>query len=170
MKKYLVIGFIIFGFSCQNSQTEKKVSEIPNKNPEITEKPKVEPKKPDQENIVGQEFFDLILDTISIKPISKELLLDYEWEYKPFDNCKSILTFNPSGNGDSYNCEMEEWNEIVYKISSDTLLIQEFDIPHVDNPEQKRIKIRDDKYVFRVCLKRIKSGKLFHMTHLFINL
>jgi hypothetical protein len=98
MKKYLVIGFIIFGFSCQNSQTEKKVSEIPNKNPEITEKPKVEPKKPDQENIVGQEFFDLILDTISIKPISKELLLDYEWEYKPFDNCKSILTFNPSGN------------------------------------------------------------------------
>jgi len=148
MKKYLIFGFIILGFSCQNSKNDKKVTETPKSNPEIIEKTKVETEISDEKNIVGQEFFNLILDTISIKPISKEILLDFDWEYKPFDNCNSTLTFNPSGKGDSYNCEMEEWNEIVYKISSDTLLIQEFDIPHVDNPEQKRIKTRDDKYVF----------------------
>ena len=158
LKKYLIVGLVVLGFSCQNSKTDKKVTETPKPNPVITEKSKVKPETSKKKNAVGQEFFNLILDTISIKPISEDILLDFDWIYKPFDNCVSTMTFNPSGKGDSYNCEMEESYDITYKLNSDTVLVQEFDIPHVDNPEQKRIKTRDDKYVFNGnCLYMIGS-------------
>jgi hypothetical protein len=57
------------------------------------------------------------------------------------------LTFNNDGTGIEYNCEIEEDYSFTYSVTEDTLFMTEYHIPHVDNPEGKTLKLRDDKYV-----------------------
>jgi len=97
---------------------------------------------------VGKELFDAILDTINIQSISVYFLITNEWFFEPFDSCKSYLKFFNNGKGIDYNCEMEEEYEITYRIEENRIYISEFDTPHVDNPEGKKIKSRDDIYVY----------------------
>jgi len=96
----------------------------------------------------GKELFQSILDTLNIKSVTVDLLTRNEWIYRPFENCESFLKFQESGIGVSYNCEMEEEYELTYKIEGNKVFISEYDIPHVDNKEQKKIKFRDDIYVY----------------------
>lgn len=100
------------------------------------------------EKKVGQELFKSILDTITVNSIMVDYLINNQWIYRPFDNCESYLKFQENGKGISYSCEMEEDYEMTYKIEGNKVFIAEYDIPHVDNEEGKKIKYRDDTYVY----------------------
>lgn len=109
-------------------------------------------------NPVGIHFFKIILDTITVSELTPQLLIKTKWYSVPFENCISIYSFNEDGKGENYNCELEDMSEIFYKIQNDTLLIEEYNIPHVDNPEQRRIMTRLDKYVYNgIALTMIGS-------------
>ena len=83
---------------------------------------------PETDKKIGQKLFKSILDTITIETISADFLIKNQWIYKPFDNCKSYLKFQPNGKGISYDCEMEEADEITYKIEKNRLFITEYDM------------------------------------------
>jgi hypothetical protein len=110
---------------------------------------------------VGDELFQSILDTVTIKQLTSDLLINSNWTFTPFEDCKSTYKFKLDGNGESYNCEMDETTEIKYKIENDYLLIEEFDIPHVDNEDKRKIKTRDDKYIFN-GQSLIMVGSIMH--------
>lgn len=115
------------------------------------------------ENKVGQELFKSILDTISVKTISTDFLINNRWIYRPFDNCASYLKFQVNGKGISYNCEMEEDYEITYKVEENKVFIAEYDIPHVDNEERKKIKFRDDTYVYNGHSLILVDSKMYNI-------
>lgn len=87
---------------------------------------------------VDEQLFKIILDSIKIEAITDDFLLKNQWSYKPFDNCSSFLKFKANGKGLSYNCEMEEEYEMTYRVKENRVYIAEYDIPHVDNEEQKK--------------------------------
>lgn len=96
----------------------------------------------------GEKLFTKILDTVTSKPVTIQLLRENQWAYKPFDNCLSYLKFEQNGKGISFNCEMEEEYEMTYQIDGLKIYVSEFDIPHTDNAEQRRIKSRTDTYIY----------------------
>lgn len=100
------------------------------------------------EKNVGEDLFRIIMDTIKMDTITVNFLINNRWIFKPFDNCESYLKFQENGKGISYNCELEEDYEMTYKIQENKVFIAEYEIPHVDNEERKKIKYRDDTYVF----------------------
>ncbi|MDI9868951.1 hypothetical protein [Flectobacillus roseus] len=112
---------------------------------------------------VGQELFKSILDTISVKTISTDFLTNNRWIYIPFDNCESYLKFQVNGKGVSYNCEMEEDYEMTYKVEGNKVFIAEYDIPHVDNEERKKIKFRDDTYVYNGHSLILIDSKMYNI-------
>lgn len=115
------------------------------------------------EKKVGQELFKSILDTITIKTITVDFLINNQWVYRPFDNCKSYLKFQENGKGISYSCEMEEDYEITYKIEGNKVFIAEYDIPHVDNEERKKIKYRYDTYVYNGHSLIMVDSKMYNI-------
>ncbi len=112
---------------------------------------------------IGQELFKSIMDTINIKTISKEFLINNQWVYRPFYNCESYLKFQENGKGISYNCEMEEVYEMTYKIEENKLFIAEYDIPQVDNEEKRKIKYRDDTYVYNGHSLLMVDSKMYNI-------
>ncbi len=134
--------------SCQQ-QTRQNEQETTNSEKNQTEL-KLAEKNADHETEkkVGQELFKSILDTIIIEPISADFLLNNQWVFRPFDNCESYLKFQANGKGISYNCEMLEDYEMKYKIEGNKMFVEEYVIPHVDNEERRRMKFRDDTYVY----------------------
>ncbi|RZJ50649.1 MAG: hypothetical protein EOO19_02700 [Chryseobacterium sp.] len=115
------------------------------------------------EKKVGQELFKSILDTINVKTITVDFIINNQWFYRPFDNCESYLKFQENGKGISYNCEMEEDYEMTYKIEGNKLFIAEYDIPHVDNEERKKIKYRDDTYVYNGHSLIMVGSKMYNI-------
>jgi hypothetical protein len=98
----------------QTNYSEKNQTELvlPQKN-----------KEQEIEKKFGQELFKLILDTITIKTISTDFLINNQWVYRPFDNCESYLKFQINGKGISYNCEMDEDYEMTQKRAISFILI-----------------------------------------------
>jgi outer membrane lipoprotein-sorting protein len=144
----LTIIASIFLSSC-GQQTRQNEQQITNSEKKQTELVLTE-KNTDQEaeKKVGQDLFKSILDTISVKTISTDFLINNQWIYRPFDNCESYLNFQAKGKGNSYNCEMEEEYEMTYIIEGNKVFIAEYDTPHVDNEARKKIKFRDDTYIY----------------------
>lgn len=97
--------------------------------------------------LIGDALFSAILDTIQVQELSESVLIQSKWDFVPFPDCISSLTFNKGGTGAEYNCEIEEEYSFTYTLSKDTLNVTEYHVPHVDNPEGKTLKSRDDKYV-----------------------
>ncbi len=145
----------------QTRQIEQQTTNSEKNQPELS----LTEKNADQEaeKKVGQELFKSILDTISIKTISIDFLINNQWIYRPFDNCESYLKFQANGKGISYNCEMEENYEITYKIEGNKVFIAEYDIPHVDNEEGKKIKFRDDTYVYNGHSLIMVDSKMYNI-------
>lgn len=160
MKKHLLLVFFAtLLLSCEQAKKEKSENNssiIENHKTDLNEN---EIKEEENENLIvksnvieselkGEELFKSILDTITIKELTIDLLTSSKWIYVPFDNCLSTYTFLTDGKGVSYNCEQELDFEIKFNIKNNFVLIEEFDIPHVDNQENKKIKVRDDKFIF----------------------
>jgi hypothetical protein len=103
---------------------------------------------PIQKKIFGEDLFEKIKDTLRIKSLDYETLINSKWEFHIADNCINEFHFNQKNIGKITDCEIEETFEIKYKIIDDTLFVEEYSIPHVDNPEGKMIKSRDDIYVY----------------------
>ncbi|GEM_PF-3217185 len=99
-------------------------------------------------NLEGEELFAAIKDTISIQPLNTDVLVQSVWIYNPYENCFSQIKFTYTGKGKYYDCEIPDEYEIIYRIESDTLHIERYDTPRVDNPEMKKIKSRDDYYIY----------------------
>jgi hypothetical protein len=112
---------------------------------------------------VGKELFKSILDTVTIKEITVELLINNKWLYNPFENCESYMKFQENGRGISYGCEMEEDYEMLYKIKENRVFVAEYDIPHVDNKERKKIKFRDDIYVYNGHSLILIDSKMYNI-------
>jgi len=152
----LIVGLLISCGQNNNSNNDKDLKQIDSEKKDTINQPVKNDKIEKTEiksnliesNLQGEELFKSILDTITIENLTTDLLINSNWIFAPFDNCLSTLTFKSDGDGVSYNCELEFDFEIKYKIDNNYLLIEEYDIPHVDNPEQKKIKTRDDKYIF----------------------
>ena len=115
---------------------------------------------------VGEELFKSILDTITINNVNVDFLTRNQWIYRPFGNCESFLKFKENGTGISYNCEMEEEYEMTYEIEGNKVFITEYDIPHVDNEEHKRIKFRDDTYVYNGHSLVMVDSKMYNISGL----
>lgn len=113
---------------------------------------------------VGQDLFASILDTVKIEPLSIGLLIKNDWVFTPIENCKSYLKFQENGKGISYNCELEEDFEIMYIIDDNRLKVSEYGIPHVDNPDYQKIKIRDDMYVYNGFSLIMVNSKMYNIT------
>ncbi|SHK68471.1 hypothetical protein SAMN04488007_3640 [Maribacter aquivivus] len=111
----------------------------------------------------GEELFKSILDTITVNNVNVDFLTRNKWIYRPFDNCESFLKFQENGIGVSYNCEMEEEYEMTYRIEGNKVFIAEYDIPHVDNEEHKRIKFRDDTYVYNSNSLVMVDSKMYNI-------
>ncbi|MDF9801422.1 hypothetical protein OKW21_006731 [Catalinimonas alkaloidigena] len=143
-----ILIVLIFLSSCvqQERQYEQEIHRVDNNQSESTLTEKVD------EQIIekkfGEELFKSILDTVTINGVSVDFLINNQWVYRPFDNCESFLKFQENGKGVSYNCEIEEDYEMTYQIEGNKVFISEYDIPHVDNEENKKIKYRDDTYVY----------------------
>ena len=159
----LTIIALTFFYSC-GQQTGQNVEQTTKSEKNQTEL-KLAEKNADQENEkkVGQDLFKSILDTISIKTISIDFLVNNQWIYRPFDTCESYLKFQANGKGISYNCEMEEDYEMTYKIEGNKVFVAEYDIPHVDNEERKKIKYRDDTYVYNGHSLIMVDSKMYNI-------
>ncbi len=148
--KTVILTLIILTFLCSCGQQSKQHEQ----EAQAVEKSQLDStlvKKNDSQIIkkkVGKELFQSILDTIKTKGVTVVLLTRNEWIYQPFENCESFLKFHENGIGVSYNCEMDEDYELTYKIEGNKIFISEYDIPHVNNEEQKKIKFREDTYVY----------------------
>jgi hypothetical protein len=153
-KTILTLIALTFLSSCgkQTRQNEQQTTNSEKNQTELvlTKKISIDEKNTDQEpeKKVGQELFKAILDTITIETISADLLINNQWIYRPFGNCESYLKFQANGKGISYNCEIEEDYEMTYKIEGNKISIAEYEIPHVDNEDRKKIKYRDDTYIY----------------------
>lgn len=160
----IVINTIIaltFLYSCGQQATQnEQVSITPDKN-ESTLTKKVNNKITGKK--VGQELFKSILDTITVKTITTDLLINNQWFYRPFRNCESYLKFQENGKGISFNCEMEVDYEMTYKIEGNKVFIAEYDIPQVDNEEEKKIKIRDDIYIYNGHSLIMVDSKMYNI-------
>lgn len=145
----------------QTRQEEQQTNNSENNQTELS----LTQKNTDQETEkkFGQELFKSILDTITIATISTDFLVNNQWLYRPFDNCESYLKFQANGKGISYNCEMEEDYEMTYKIEENKVFIVEYDIPHVDNEERKKIKFRDDTYVYNGHSLVLVDSKMYNI-------
>ena len=111
----------------------------------------------------GPELLKKILDTITIKPLTIDFLVNNTWNFHAFENCITTYTFFENNTGELYNCENEWLYEITYKIVGDTLFIQQYDQPEVDNPENIRYKSRDDKFLFNGRSLILIDYKIFNM-------
>jgi len=162
----LTIIALTFLTSC-GQQTRQNEQQTDNSEKYQTELPLTE-KITDQETKkkVGQELFKAILDTIAIETISADILINNQWIYRPFDNCESYLKFQTNGKGISYNCEMEEDYEMTYKIEHNKVVVSEYDIPHVDNEERKKIKFREDTYIFNGNSLILVDAKMYNMANI----
>ncbi len=135
MKKAIqTFSVLLLLSSCsrQASRHEQELNSIP---PIIKEK-------------VGRELFSSILDTIRIEPVTVEILLKNKWIFTPFKDCESFLKFQKNDKGISYGCELEEEYEMTFIIKDNKILLSEFDIPNGDNEGCKKIKTRDDTYIY----------------------
>lgn len=160
MKKHiLIVFFATLLFSCEQAKREKSEnysSTIENNKTDFKKNEIIEEENKNllvKSNVIeselkGEELFKSILDTITIKELTIDLLTNSKWIYVPFDNCLSTYTFLTDGKGVSYNCEQELDFEIKFNIKNNFLMIEEFDIPHVDNPDNRKIKVKDDKFIF----------------------
>ncbi|CAM4018566.1 hypothetical protein FLAN108750_05470 [Flavobacterium antarcticum] len=159
----LTLIALTFLSSCrqQTSQNEQQTTNSGKKERELP----LTKKNTDQETEkkVGQELFKSILDTVKIETISTDFLVNNQWFYRPFDNCESYLKFQANGKGISYNCEMEEDYELTYKIVGNKVFIAEFDIPQVNNEKRKRIKFRDDTYVYNGHSLIMVDSKMYNI-------
>src|SRR5690554_5608428 len=162
----LTIIALTFLTSC-GQQTRQNEQQTDNSEKYQTELPLTE-KITDQETKkkVGQELFKTILDTIAIETISADFLINNQWIYRPFDNCESYLKFQTNGKGISYNCEMEEDYEMTYKIEHNKVVVSEYDIPHVDNEERKKIKFREDTYIYNGNSLILVDAKMYNMANI----
>ena len=162
----LTIIALTFLTSC-GQQTRQNEQQTDNYEKYQTELPWTE-KITDQETKkkVGQELFKAILDTIAIETISANFLINNQWIYRPFDNCESYLKFQTNGKGISYNCEMEEDYEMTYKIEHNKVVVSEYDIPHVDNEERKKIKFREDTYIYNGNSLILVNAKMYNMANI----
>jgi len=162
----LTIIALTFLTSC-GQQTRQNEQQTDNYEKYQTELPWTE-KITDQETKkkVGQELFKTILDTIAIETISADFLINNQWIYRPFDNCESYLKFQTNEKGISYNCEMEEDYEMTYKIEHNKVVVSEYDIPHVDNEERKKIKFREDTYIFNGNSLILVDAKMYNMANI----
>lgn len=159
----LTIIALTFLNSCgqQTRQNEQQTNSSEKNQTELQSTEKNADKKTELK--VGQELFKAILDTITTEKISVDFLVNNQWIYRPFDNCESYLKFQVNGKGISYNCEMEEDYEMTYKIEGNKLFIAEYDIPHVDNEERKKIKYRDDTYVYNGHSLIMVDSKMYNI-------
>ena len=141
----------VFAFGCSNKSEKSKTEE----STPVVEQTSTQPETPITTNedglrtygIIGNELFSAILDTIQLEDLSETILTQSNWTFVPFTDCISSLTFNIDGTGIEYNCEIEEEYSFSYAVKQDTLFMTEYHVPHVDNPEGKTLKLRDDKYV-----------------------
>jgi hypothetical protein len=148
---FLIFLSLSFGQCGKPGDTEK------NTIVDSVEKVKPTVNEPETE-LVGIDFFKSILDTIQIHELKTETLLDTKWNSEPLINCISTYLFFEDAKGDHYDCELEDSKKIIYKIQNDTLIIEEYDIPQVDNPDQKTIMTRVDKFVYNgIALTMIGS-------------
>jgi len=115
------------------------------------------------EKKVGKELFNSILDSINIETITIGFLIKNQWIYRPFNNCESCLKFQVNGKGVSYNCEMEEDYEMTYKVEGNKVFIAEYETPHLDNEERKKIKFRDDTYVYNGHSLILVDSKMYNI-------
>lgn len=111
----------------------------------------------------SEELFKSILDTITVNNVNVDFLTRNQWIYRPFDNCESFLKFQENGIGVSYNCEMVDEYEMTYRIEGNKVFISEYDIPHIDNEELKRIKFRDDTYVYNGNSLVMVDSKMYNI-------
>jgi len=114
------------------------------------------------EKKIGLELFKSILDTVKIETITKNQLINNEWIYNPFDKCESHFVFKNNGTGVSYNCEMEDDYEMTFRIEENKVYISEYDIPHVDNKERKKIKFRDDVFIYNGKSLLMVNSKMYN--------
>ena len=159
----LTIIALTFLSSCgqQTGQKEQQTTNSEKIQTELTLTEKITDQETEKK--IGQELFKSILDTIKIETISADFLVKNQWIYRPFENCESYLKFKASGKGISYNCEMEEDYEMTYKIEGNKVFIAEYDIPHVDNEERKKIKFRDDTYVYNGHSLIMVDSKMYNI-------
>jgi len=111
---------------------------------------------------VGRDLFAALLDTIQADELSIPKLTQSNWTYKPFPNCISTLTFHKDGVGIEYNCEIEEGYTFNYLVKQDTLHVTEFHVPHVDNPEGKSLRLRNDMYVLNNNSLTLVGSKMYN--------
>ena len=163
--KVFVYSLLIVGvsatFAHQTMNTKMELSVFPtihNNDSLVKHKTTQQSKKK-----VGEVLFNSILDTIKVKPLSTELLKTHNWFFRPFEMCSSSLTFLEGDKGTSYNCEMNEEYEMNYQIKENRLHISEFEIPLTDNPEKKKIKFRDDTYIYNGNALVLVGSKMYNI-------
>jgi len=162
MKFIQIILILILISSCG-----KKTKHIEN-GKESTEKSQAEIRPTEKMNSnkfekkIGLELFKSILDTVKIETITKKQLINNEWIYKPFDSCESHFKFKNNGTGVSYNCEMEEDYEMTFRIDENKVYISEYNIPHVENKERKKIKFRDDIFIYNGKSLLMVNSKMYN--------
>jgi hypothetical protein len=115
------------------------------------------------EKKIGLQLFQSILDTIKIKEITKDFLIKNKWTYRPFSNCESYLKFKNNLEGIEYSCEMEAGYEVIYRVEKNRVYITEYDVPQVNNEERKKIKIRDDIYVYNGHSLIMVNSKMYNI-------
>jgi hypothetical protein len=151
---FLLLTILFFQFSCSQNAKNKFENHSSHVNlPENKEKPIK----------TGKVLFNSILDTLNVEPINEDVLLENDWLFKPFDNCISYFEFNKNGKGTTYNCEMDETNEINFSITNNRLIISEFEAPHVNNPENIKIKSREDIFVFNGKALIMVGSKMYNI-------
>lgn len=96
----------------------------------------------------GEELFARIADTIHIAHLTKDILIENKWHSDFAPGCISSYKFFATGHGVEYDCELDEKYEITYFLKMDTLQVQEFDTPDMDNINRKRIKSGDYKFLY----------------------
>lgn len=131
---------VIVGLSCSNSDNHKR-----NKSCNETSK-NIELVPGDKNTKVGADLFKAILDTITLKHLDLNLLINNDWQFKVSEDCVYKLIFKHNSIGESYNCEVDETNEISFKIAKDTLLVKEYEFSETDSLNKRMT--RNDKYIF----------------------
>lgn len=137
---YFFILIFIVGLSCTNSNNNNKNKSsnyIINNNEAVSSEKKVK---------AGADLFKAILDTITMKHLDLDLLINNDWQFKVSEDCIYKLIFKQNNTGESYNCEVDETNEISFKIVKDTLLITEYEFSETDSLNKRMT--RNDKYIY----------------------
>lgn len=58
---------------------------------------------------------------------------------------------------------MEEDYQMTYRVEGNKIFISEYDIPHVDNQKRKKIKSRDDTYVYNGQSLIMVDSKMYNI-------